>query len=242
MTNNKKAYLSILIMSLVLFLPSETRHFKPIADFILEAIGIRTWTGGSSGLHLTSLYFTVLFFLSLFFVIKYAVHQANFKFIKIVVVSIIFAYCLNGLTSGVFFMIKQSSEDLQAIAFFEEDSEISYSYSAGNLVKLHGMFELKNYSDEDQKFDVSFTNKFNKKRNIDPIVVINKEGLKAMFTLKANENKVFTIDLDNHSILGGIDFENGSGAMNITEIILTNEKGQRVILSRDYLNGLVIEK
>lgn len=57
MSNKLKAYLSIFIFALSLFMLIETQYLPPLGDLILESIGLKAWSNGDVGFHLAIIYF-----------------------------------------------------------------------------------------------------------------------------------------------------------------------------------------
>ncbi len=69
MTIKTKSALSILFMSVSFFMMITTRYTHALGDYILELIGLPSWTGDHTGFHLTIIYFGVLFIIGLFMVL-----------------------------------------------------------------------------------------------------------------------------------------------------------------------------
>ena len=79
MTNKVKAALSIICMSSLFYMMVTTKYARALGDYVLEMLGLNSWTGDYDGVHLTVIYFGILFICSLFLVSKYAISNLNMR-------------------------------------------------------------------------------------------------------------------------------------------------------------------
>ncbi len=59
MSKIKGAFL-VFISSLLLFMMCDTKYMKALGDYVLEYIGIQSWSNGEMGTHLTVVYFCII--------------------------------------------------------------------------------------------------------------------------------------------------------------------------------------
>ena len=88
MGDKVKGVLSIFFMAVTFFMMVTTKYTHALGDYILEFIGLKSWTGDYSGTHLTVIYFGVLFIISLFVVGKYTL-LVGFDFVSINIITTI---------------------------------------------------------------------------------------------------------------------------------------------------------
>ncbi|MBI9015550.1 MAG: hypothetical protein JEZ08_25250 [Clostridiales bacterium] len=242
MNNRIKAYLSIWLMATTLFLSMDSKYSRALGDYVLEFLGIRSWTGDYTGLHLTVIYCGVLFCISILLVKKYAVNQGEIKTRKIFIIVIVLLICFSFITNTTAQYIKRNSEGLSAIAYEYEDSEITYNYSESKLKEFEAIFTLRNYAEERQIFSVSIDSRWLRKDDIDKISILNSDGTLALFILEAGESKTFSLSHDKYTISGGRTFRDGGSSGDIQELILSSYDGKSVKLLDDSFHGFVISK
>jgi len=240
--NKLKGILSIILMSISFFMLYSPGHYMRAAgDYILEFIGLKAWTQGNYGFHLTFLYFGIFFILSLFLVKKYAIDIFNIKkrsiFIVFVGLVVIFSFSTQLLIKN----IQKNSSGLLAIGYNPEGSNMHYEYKNYKLVNFIAEFQLTNYSKDKKTFFISIDSPFYRKDGVDEISFYTPDGKQAIFQLGGNETKSFLLSLDDYNIIGGKLRDNGKGSGSgiIQEIILTSNDGNKVKL---YYNDILGRK
>jgi hypothetical protein len=99
---------------------------------------------------------------------------------------------------------------------------------------------LTNYSNLKKKFYLSIDSPSYREEGVDEIRFFTLDGEKVILELKSNETKAFGLSLDKYNIIGGRKFQNGAGNGGIAEIILTDDKGNKIRLERDSFWGIVL--
>jgi hypothetical protein len=235
MTNKVKGILSILFISVTFYMMITTRYTHALGDYLLEFIGLKSWTGNYNGIHLTIFYFGILFILGLFLVQKYATSGLNIKgrnlFIIFVVLILTFA-SITGMTARI---IKKYSSGLLTIGYVPNSSSMNYKSDNKGLVEFTAEFKLTNYSGEKKTFHIIIDNPFYSE---DEINFYTFNGELAIFELDGKETKTFSLSLEDYNILSGYGSLNGSGIGVIREIVLSNDKDNKVRLYDNYFYGI----
>jgi len=229
-----KEFFLVLISSLLLFMMCNTKYNKALGDYVLEYIGIQSWSNGEMGLHLTVVYFGILFILSLFFVNYYLNKKGIGKrnaFFLFVLLIIVFNLGTNTYTKN----LKANAEGLLAIGLEYKDSKIDYSYTNNEYKDFSVYFTLINYSSENKMFYVSIMSPGYEEKEVDTIRFYNVDGSEAMFTLGGHETREIKVLLEDYVIQGEKSFQNISVSGMIQELVLTDTDGNRVKLSEDFL-------
>ncbi|WP_248482212.1 hypothetical protein [Tepidibacter aestuarii] len=228
MNNKIKAGILIFLMSITFYMMLTTSYTRALGDYILEFIGLRSWTGDYSGTHLTVIYFGILFMICLHLVEKHVIDDLNIRgrsvFLIFVVLTTVF-YSITGMTAS---NIKKNSSGLLTIGYNPKHSNINYSYEDNKFVEFTAQFELTNYSDEKKTFYLSIDNHFHRKDGIEPISFYTFDGKRVVFELRGNETKSFLLNLDNYNVIWDRNFGSGSGSGIVDEIVLTSDKGDKV--------------
>lgn len=60
MNDKVKGGLSILFMAITFYMMVTTKYTRALGDYILEFVGLKSWTGDYSGIHLTTLEYFLL--------------------------------------------------------------------------------------------------------------------------------------------------------------------------------------
>jgi hypothetical protein len=238
MKSKIKGGFSILLMSLIFYCMITTKYTHALGDYIVEFVGLNSWTGNYSGFHLTIIYFGIPFIISLLEVERYVVSM-NISRIRVFLVFIVLMTIFYLLTGLIVSNIKKNSPGLLSIAFNPENSSINYSTKDKELVEFTDEFELINYSNEKRTFYISIDRYLYRQDGIEAISFYTINGEKAVFQLEGNETKFFSLNLNDYKVVGGRRFQNGSESGTIEEIVLTDDEGDKVILNRN--NGFIAE-
>lgn len=238
MNKKAKVYLSVFVMSLMFFMIIDTRYARPIGDYIIEFMGLRSWTGNQTGLHLSAIYFGVLFIVSILFVRRFAMSELNLNwkriFVYLIGLNILFTFATGTIVKN----IKANSKGLLAIGI-EKKSNLSYEFDGETYIQFDGEITLKNYSDEEQHFYLMIDDR----EGIGSAELYNSYEHDSFFSLKGNEEKTFFITLD-HVKVENIDFPDydwASGTGGIDRLVLTNENGEVVRLEENDFLGETIK-
>lgn len=195
-------------MSVIFYMMINTKYSRALGDYILEFIGLRSWTGDYSGTHLTVIYLGILFITGLYMVEKYAVIGVGFRRKNVLLIFIVLMTLFTSITGITARSVKKNSSGLLAIGYNSEGSRMSYKYEYGKFVEFRAQFELTNYSNLNKKFHLSIDSPFYREEGIEEISFFSSSGEEVIFELKNNETKTFRLSLDNYSISGGRRFNN----------------------------------
>ncbi|MDY0236362.1 MAG: hypothetical protein RBR71_10050 [Gudongella sp.] len=243
MNKKTKAFLSMLFMSLTFYMMIETTYVNAVGDYVIEFIGLKSWTGNYTGTHLTIYYFMPLFIIGIILVKKYAIHDLKIKWKIVIIVFIglntIFALSTEAIAKN----IKANSEGLLSIGLEQEDSNhMEYEFKDGKYTKFTADIKLTNYSKEDKQFHLVIDNKY--LRN--PIRLYNLDGSRAIFKLKGEETKMFSINLDNYLVKDGNinknDYGNVAGSGDITGVIIFDDRDDEVKIDNNNFFGISLKK
>lgn len=238
MNTKLKGRFSIFIMSVLFYMMVTTKYTHALGDYILEFIGLKSWIGDYSGTHLTVIYFGILFTISLFLVRKFAVNGLKISKKKVFIIFVALMIVFYSITGIVVKNIKKNSSGLLAIGCNLDNSNMVYSCENNEYIDFIAEFELTNYSKEKKTFYISIDSPFFRSEDIEKISFYTFENKQAIFELKSNETKFFSLSSENYNVMGGRKSLNGGGSGIVQEIILTNDKGEKIRLDGD--NGFVI--
>lgn len=238
MKSKIKGRFSILLMSLIFYCMITTKYTHALGDYIVEFVGLNSWTGDYSGVHLTIIYFAIPFIISLLEVERYVISM-NISRIHVFLVFIVLMTIFYLLTGLIVSNIKKNSPGLLSIAFNPENSSINYSTKDKEIVEFTAEFELINYSNEKRTFYISIDRPSYRQDGIEAISFYTINGEKAVFQLEGNETKIFSLNLNDYKVVGGRKFQNGSESGTVEEIVLTDDEGDKVTLNRN--NGFFAE-
>jgi len=102
---------------------------------------------------------------------------------------------------------------------------------------------LKSWSgDESKEFYLTIDSPTYRKEGIQNINIFTKDGNKAVFELEGNETTTFKINLNEYKISGGRLTQNGNGEGTIQEVILTDEKDNKIRLDNNNFFGVDISE
>ncbi len=242
MNDKLKGGLSIFFMATTFFMMVTTKYTHALGDYVLEFIGLSSWTGDYSGTHLTVIYFGILFLISAFLVSKYAVDRLKIRGIKIVLIFIILLTIFTSMTGMIARNIKSNSEGLLAIGYNMSDSNMEYKSQNYKFVEFSAEFELMNYSDEKKTFHLSIDSPYYREDGVEKIEFFTSDGKRADFQIEANETKLFELDIVDYDIKGGRQSLNGSGGGIVHEIVLFDDTGHAIRLDGQNFQGIELSR
>ena len=242
MNNKVRGGLSIFLMSIFFYMMVTTRYTHALGDYVIEFIGLKSWTGNYSGTHLTVIYFGILFIIGLFLVEKFAVGGLNISRRRVFFIFVVLMTVFSLTTGIVAKNIKKNSSGLLAIGYNSDTSSMNYRCEENKYVEFIAEFELTNYSDVKKIFNISIDSPYFRNDGIKEISFYTFEGELAIFELESNETKSFSLSLNDFKVSGGRKLQNGSGSGSIAEILLTDNNGNRVRLEKNNFWGIAINK
>lgn len=213
-----------------------------MGDYVLEFIGLKSWSGNFSGMHFTVIYFGILTIILLAVVFRFVAEEWKIKKRWVFLLVIVFINLFNFITDAAVRNIKKNSDGLRTIGFNLENSKMEYQSKDMKYTKFNAEIELINYGNESKQFYMKINDLDNKEDGLNGIDVFTKDGNKAVFELEGNETMVFRINLDEYKILGGRVVRNGGGSESINDIILTDENNNKVILDRNNFFGIELNE
>lgn len=239
MSKKTKGFLSILFMAATFFLMLETKFLNAPGDYVLNLIGLKPWTGDYTGTHLTILYFMPLFIIGIVLVKKYVVNDLNIRWGKVFLAFIGLNAIFILSTQAIAKNVKANSQGLLAIGFEQVDEDgMVYEFEDGKYTKFEGDMKLTNYGKEGKEFYLMIDNKYEES----PISFYNLDGSRVVFQLEGKESRVFSINLDNYLVKGGIidkkDYISGGGSGVIGGIIVSDSSGEKVKIDDNNFFGI----
>lgn len=247
MSNKWKAFLSIFVFALCLFMMIETKYRPALGDLVFESLGFKAWSNGSDGLHLTVLFFGVLSFISFHLVRQYAHLTFKMKSLSIFLSVIVLVTSFSLITNTTTQYIKSQSDGLNAVALISHDNAktinsypqknnknlntLQYDTRAFEVTDFEMGLTLKNYGKKEVSFFIEFEPLMFKDEPVENMQILNKNGSKAEFTLKPGTTQRFVITDEMYQITGGMRGEHSSYNLSINEVILTNSQGEMILLS-----------
>lgn len=236
-----KGVMAILFLSISFYMMLSTPYTHALGDYVLEFIGVKSWTGEYSGTHLTIFYFWPLTLLGLFFVGKYAVYGWGIRKRKILLIFIIFIAIFTSANNAIVRTIKNNSNGLLSIGFNSKTSNMNFKAHGLGYTQFNAEIDMTNYGDSIKEFYLTINSPFYSEEGREKFDIFTKEGNRAIFTLNGNETKLFKINLDQYKIIGGKDIVEGSGGI-IQEVILTDLSGNSVRLEDNNFFGVEINR
>lgn len=245
MSTKVKGVLSLLFMSLAFYMMLENNYTRALGDYILEFIGLRSWTGYNyHGTHLTIYYFGILFFIGLISVRKYVIDGLNFKKRHIFFIFVALIIMFNSITGITVRNIKKNSDGLLTIGYgHNSNNSLYYKYENSEIIEFRAEFELTNYSNEKKTFYISIKSHSLREQGLDFIDFYTACGERAVFELEGNETRTFLINLDDYETITGLTYAGrGSSSSGVYQIVLTDEKGNKVLLDKNIFFGIELIK
>lgn len=219
-----------------------TRYTHALGDYVLEFIGLKSWTGEYSGTHLTVFYFSALAILGLYLIRKYAMHGLGIRTRNLLFSVIAFITIFSLVTNITVINVKKYSDGLLSVGFNSKNSRMEYKSKSMEYTEFNAQIEMKNYGNESKEFYLAIDNPFYREEGTEHIDIFTKDGDKATFRLNGNETKTFEIKLDEYKIKGGRLSLNGGGNGVIEEIFLTNVQGNAIRLDNNNFLGIEISR
>ena len=239
--NKKKkrtAYIPLLLAAMSYVMINPNTVIGTPGDYVLSAMGISPWSGGYNarynlhiGRHITPYVFGFILVVSLVY-LGYEVMKKNrigrFEAVAAFVLSII-VFNVGVIASATY--VIGNSEGLSAIRHDPSASRLEYQMAEGDMESFKVMLELKNFSNEKKKFYVSFKNAYKNNLGNKEIAVLNKDGQPAVFELAPDSNEQLYISSEEFLLEGWKYLDEHYKAICIQELHLTNETGEKLILS-----------
>lgn len=223
-----KLYGPTIILALLFYMMMTTPHSRVLGDIILESIGLKAWTDGYNGLHLTVIYFGILFLVILVLSNRLsAVKTINYRKHKIIlfICSVIVIYLVhNTLVHN----MMENSAGLHSIAIAPSGNTYEYKIADGEIEEFNCEFELTNYSKEVKRFIIDGFND-----NIIGFEIYDKQGTMTEFEIYGKETRNYRINLDNYIVkVKGIDIQQNIGSRGIIDSLLLlndNDKKTKIV-------------
>lgn len=235
MTLKIKTALSIFAAALTAFMAMETPYTGALGDYVLEFIGLPSWTGDRTGLHLTVIYFGILFFISLFFVGRYALEGLKLRKRTVFILFVVLMTLFSNGTGAAAKSIKGNTPGLLAIGYNADSSRLDYTCQNNTYSAFTAEFQLTNYSKETKRFSISIDTPYNREEGVSPIRIEAVGGGALVYQLGPGESRLFSLNLDSCRPVDGPAVRDGGGSGNIQELILADEQGDAVRLtSREF--------
>ncbi|MBK5243171.1 hypothetical protein [Clostridium sp.] len=219
-----------------------TEYTHALGDYVVEFIGLKSWTGEYSGTHLTVFYFSALAILGLVLVRKYAMDGLGIRTRNLLFSLIAFITIFSLATNITAINVKKYSDGLLSVGFNSKNSRMEYKTKSTVYTEFNAEIEMKNYGNESKEFYLAINNPFYREEGNEHIDIFTKDGNKAIFRLNGNETKTFEIDLDEYKIKGGRLSINGGGKGVIEEVFLTNVQGNSIRLERNNFFGVEMNR
>ncbi|EDS77035.1 conserved hypothetical protein [Clostridium botulinum C str. Eklund] len=233
MKKKLKAVLSILLMIISFAMLCEKRYSPPLGDYLLEFLGLKPWSNNYSGIHITLILFGGVLLLSIFLVKRYFIDAFKINKILTFILPIICIFVVYITSEIMVKSIKKKAPNLLSIGVTEKQNYIRYEFKDNKLKKISTKFKLTNYSNEKKEFYINIDNPFYRKEGTKPIEFYDKQGKPVKFSLEGNESRDFLLTSDEFKIVGGRQKSTGSNDEGISELILSNDQGNRFILRWD---------
>ncbi len=244
MQSRTKAILSIFVFSLTIFMMMTTKYLDALGDYLLRGIGLKAWTGDSSGFHLTILFFAVAALIANYFVMRFAVDEYGMRGRRVFLLTAIFLTCFTILTNTTALGIKGNYEDLRTIGY-DPNSRISFNADTDmKITSFEADLQLTNYAKASRAFYLTLVFPDHGESKMYHRI-LTKENEPFLFVLGGKESRSFTINLEGFNVkyesASGIDGSTG-GHGNIPSVILTDEKGKTIELNRKDFFGIELSR
>lgn len=217
-----KSYGLIIVLAIIFYLMLSTPHSRALGDIVLELIGLKAWTDGYNGMHLTVIYFGIIFFIVYMLYKRITIDESNKKIKHKLLLFICSVTILYLSHSAIVHMMMQNADGLSSIAITSSGNSYQYTIVNGELEEFECEFSLTNYSREAKHFSVAgYIN------NITKFEIYNKQGELAKFYLHSKGSSIYKINNDNFEIkVNSIDMQQYSGGSGIIDsLILIDDNG-----------------
>lgn len=220
----------------------DTKYLRAPGDYVLEFLGLRSWTGEFSGTHLTVFYFGIVFFLSLFLIEKYLINESKMKWGRVIII-LIFSIAIYTSTVGTIVqIIMRNSDTLTSIEYQSEVGQLSFDEDDGEYTRFDVIFKLHNMSKDKRTFYVDFDSSWRREDGESSIKVLNKNGKRAVFELAGEASEIFELDENEYILIDDDQEGNYSSSGVLDEIILTDLEGYSIVLQHDRGYSLKINR
>lgn len=237
--NGIKGVLLTFCLSISLFMMIDTTYIRALGDYVLEFLGIKSWSGNNyMGMHLTAIYFWIFTSILLALVFRFVAEEWKIKKRWVFLLVIVFLNLFSFITDAAVINIKKNSDGLRSIGLNLENSKMEYQSKDMKYTTFNGEIELTNYGNQSKKFYMKINDLHNKEDGLNGVEVFKKDGNKAVFELEGNETMIFRINLEDYKILGGRVLQNGGGSESIRDIILTDENNNKIRLGKNNFFGI----
>lgn len=229
-----------MLLSISFYMMITTKYTHALGDYVLEFIGLKSWTAEYSGIHLTIFYFSILVILGLYLVRKYVIDGLGIRTRNVIFLFIAFITIFSLVTNAAVISIKKHSNGLLSVGYNSRNSKMDYKSEVMKYTEFNAEIQMTNYGNKSKEFYLTIDSPFYRKEGIKHIDIFTKDGNRAIFRLNADETKTLKINLDEYVIKGGRLSLNGSGI--IDEIILTDMQGNIIRLDDNNFFGIEISR
>lgn len=241
MSDKNKYYIWLFMFSLFLIIGSSIDGIGTPGDYILRSLGLAVWSQGTTGVHMIAIYMITPIMIGLFEIGIYR-RKLEYGRLKTFILFVIILMSMKTMTVYSFEFVKGQSEGLLAVGFVGKDSGYRIEQNreeASFDIKVN----LRNYSDEKQKFTMTLNNRRGKLNEDLPLEIYDLYGEKAYFELGSRETRVYHITPENYVVqLAPLSesYSSSSRSGQVSEVILGDSTGS-VRLSSEHLKGIVLE-
>jgi len=132
-----------------------TMYTRSLGDYVIESIGLKSWSGEFRGIHYTTLYFGILTILWLYIVLKFAIEKWGMKKRWVILLFFVFINMFTFTIDVTAKNIKKNSDGLLTVGFNSQNSRIEYKSKGREYTDFDAEIELTNYSDESKRFYIT---------------------------------------------------------------------------------------
>jgi len=242
MSDKIKYKILILVISVTLLMMVSIEPIGAPGDYLLESIGLKSWSSEHSGFHLAIIYFGVPFILGLNLLGHYR-KKLRISGWKTFLYSIIIISCLKYSIIEIAEYSKGKSEGLLTIGF--DSNESTYRIEKNQqYTKFNIQVKMTNYSSEKRIFKIAIDSRFRREENQDALHFVDSNGEDAIFVLEGKETRFIDISSENYSIVNeeldeSVNSMHSSG--DVQELILESLEGDKVKITSEGFFGVVVE-
>lgn len=142
--------IGLMVSSFILMF--NTKYLRAPGDYLLEFMGLKSWTDDMSGTHLTVIYFGIIFFISLFLIEKYLVNQSKLKWRRVITILVLSIALYVSTVGTIVQIIMRNSDTLTSIEYISDRGHLNFSKNDGEYTKFNTVFELSNKSRDKRVF------------------------------------------------------------------------------------------
>lgn len=224
MKDKIKLYGPIVISALLFYMMIETPHSRALGDIVLESLGLKAWTAGNMGLHLTVVYFALLLLVvilaSRLITVNYNISKFRRFFIFAGTVCLIYL-----IHSSAIHERMRQNEGLRSMAITPSGGSYEYRIKEKEGQEFICEVELANYSDEARQFTIVGIN-----NNVTDIILHERQGTPVQFNIAGKETRSYTINHNDYTInLKDVDTSQSiAGTGTIDTLLLQDNHGNKV--------------